>query len=171
MAELTERVQALPPELFNQIRNEVINTEPDFNPFSPYKRITAQYKFPKQLHIDKRTRQLYAYKHLNRLTFVFTCPERFREYVIVMAQAGFPTDCKFDLIIPHNDDREFEQRFLIKTYNEASRHQRYIRYADQHVWTKNLIEDGGILAGDECLENAGGTAAVLTIRWVWGFWE
>lgn len=89
MAELTERVQALPPELFNQIRDEVIYSQSESNAYSKYRRITAAYHFLTQLHIDKRARQRYAYKYLNHLTFVFTSPELFRKCVLVLAKAGF----------------------------------------------------------------------------------
>lgn len=68
---LITRVHNLPPELYNQIRAEVL--EPDI-PISSQKcpvitQVNASFKFPVQLHVDRTTRSAFQAKFLTDVYF------------------------------------------------------------------------------------------------------
>lgn len=79
--DLPERIQALPPELFNQIEAEVL-TYQDSNIRHVY--VTAKYEFPKQLHISTAWREQYALRYFANTIFVFASPKVFRSFTSTM---------------------------------------------------------------------------------------
>lgn len=68
--ELTARVHALPPEIFNQILNDVLT--PDV---SKVFRIGSAFKLPQQLHIDRFTRRRTAEPIFQGATIIFATSE------------------------------------------------------------------------------------------------
>lgn len=80
--ELIERVHALPPEIFNQIREDVLNAEIDVREVSAVTNdgaaattktlpITASFKYPVQLHINQQQRKAFAANLFTNATLEF----------------------------------------------------------------------------------------------------
>ena len=84
--DIIQRIQALPPELYNQIRAEVL----DFDLTSPlanqrYKPITSSYSFPIHLHINAASRREHAERYFANI-FVFSSVEVLRKFIAVLTK-------------------------------------------------------------------------------------
>lgn len=64
--DLISRIHALPPEIFNQIRTEVLTLDA-----AKILRIHSDFTFPKQLHIDRYTRPKAAEQMFQGATVIF----------------------------------------------------------------------------------------------------
>ena len=87
---LTEAIQDLPPELFNQIRSTVLacpcgqNEHNQGDPLAIH--ITTEYEFPNELHIDTFTRQDFARHYYRNATLVFTSWKIFEKFRAVIGE-------------------------------------------------------------------------------------
>lgn len=83
---LIERIQSLPPELFDQIKSNVLHhhlPEPGSDDFR-YEHITAAYKHPLPLHLNRASRQEFAKRYYGSTILVFPSRKVFRRFVMAM---------------------------------------------------------------------------------------
>lgn len=83
---LIERVQDLPLELFNQIKSEVLRHQlPEKGLLGfHWEKITATYKYPLQLHLNRASRQEFAQAYYGNTFLDFSSEELFRSFVLAM---------------------------------------------------------------------------------------
>ena len=84
---LVQRVQDLPPELFNQIQSLVLSTSKYSADDPQYIRVTAAYEFPKQLQIDRFHRDEFATSFYCKTVFIFKSWDLFRKFVSAISDA------------------------------------------------------------------------------------
>ena len=97
--ELVERIQALPPELFNEIQKEVLEYQPlnrasdGFN----YEHITTSYRHPYQLHLNRSFRADFAHQYFSNTIFILTLKPLFEKFLASLAEEHLATILGFRL--------------------------------------------------------------------------
>lgn len=100
--ELSKRIQDLPPELFNQIQDEVLSYEPPAPNANGYHFIdvTRMYRFPNFLQIDRSTRESLSIDYYSQKVFRFSCAEDFVGFITAMCDRHFALTAGFQAWIP-----------------------------------------------------------------------
>lgn len=84
MAEdLTANIHSLPPELFNQIREEVLSLEVTISN-TEYIHITPAFRFPELLHIDRTSREALAESYYANKVLIFRTAETANKLLMAM---------------------------------------------------------------------------------------
>lgn len=165
--DLITKIHGLPPELFNQIRSEVLTYKLDLTSESKYKRITADYNFPKELRIFSDLRQDCAAQYFTDRYFVFTSVSLFKRFVSVLEQADIDVVCTFHLVTftsASKQQRKYFKKFCHRPGHEDSNGHQWDR-GDYSSSVSTLVKNGELSADDEAIPAGGDVAHVWELEW------
>jgi hypothetical protein len=113
MAEsLIRRVQDLPPELFDQIRDEVLSYEPPAPNANGYHfvDVTKAFQLPSILQVDRTSRDALSNAYFSQKVFRFYSNELFQKLIESMCDKHFALAAGFQSFIPPHSPEH--RRFL-----------------------------------------------------------
>ena len=109
---LIRRVQDLPPELFDQIRDEVLSYEPPSPNANGYHFIdvTKTFQLPSILQVDRASRDALSKAYFSEKVFRFYSNELFQKLIDSMCDKHFALAAGFQAFVPPNSPPH--RRFL-----------------------------------------------------------
>ena len=110
--EFISRIHGLPPELFDQIRSEVLSYEPPTPNDNGYHFIdvTTTYQFPNILQVDRASRDALSIAYFSQKVFRFYSNELFQKFIGSMCDKHFALTAGFQAFIPRHSLQH--RRFL-----------------------------------------------------------
>lgn len=142
--QLISRIHALPPELYNQIRDEVLAIQ------TPNKtHVIATYKFPYNFHLNKASRKHFVTSYLNQVTFVCTSWDVLKQFLAVLRSSQLQLSCRFEMIhfgrVISAHLREFE--ILDRVAGRHFRRRAATWTVKHHAWAAQYLAADGFTVG------------------------
>lgn len=145
--DLITRVHALPPELFNLVRAEVLSCD---NISAKFVHITWSYRFPKALHIDKHNRYATLQTYYSNKIFMFPNGLIAYNFVTTLSHQALTIAKGFRIMFPKTkkDDEELENdpeeaiMFDTVKYLHDRRNAQKIDFSFELKWARQLVGKG-----------------------------
>lgn len=120
---LIRRVHDLPPELFEQIREEVLSYDPPLQRTNGYYFVhaTSEYKLPSILQVDRSSRDTLSSAYLYCRVFRFSSVGLFRNFINSLSDTHFKLAAGFQAWYPRkaSHDRQDLEAFMSYVHKRA----------------------------------------------------
>ena len=138
------RMHSLPPELFDQIKEDVLRYEPPKPNANGYHfiEVTSAYRFPSILQVDRASRDALSIPYYSQKVFRFSNNELFQKHIDSMCDKHFALTAGFQAFIPRTS---LPHRRFLEAYKKEidARAAKCDRWMVGHFEPSNAVEANG----------------------------